>query len=560
MHDIIDGYAIVSLRHKILTRIMIFKKLTILSFLFQATVLQTTFDNYAESKRREDVDENLLRKRCELINYGFRLDNISLAQCIKNLTKPGHCPSTSYDNREYYGKMICLETCQGHDYKCPGTQKCCHQIDCGMICQEPNDLHYDNSIPPIPRNLVPRNLKKKGRTCELFWDVPLIHAKNHTGHFLYIVECRWHFGTQFSPRKLREWEWLDYEITGHILTYRTSVKRMHARIKLKRGRFYQFRVAMINENGFKGYSEPSAPFRLHDDPRPPKAPKSFKITLPKLLPNNSIYAKVTWLPNKSDIPIEKYHISWALYIKAENNSLLLNDAFVKEPIHSYEFWNLHPNSMYYIQVQAIAVHGKRRPKSPKSSIFYNTTIETSNSLDHINSELSNNQYYNRTNHYVQQSSASSSINSNIGTYSINSTGYNIIGKSKNTFYSENNFHSNSHMKQPIITIKFLPNKKYGLLVRAVFSKDTNNEKYLLELCPGNFSNCESKEYEAAKTKKDQIDFSQLKFNKQYTLRLIDTTNHIDVKGDGIVLTKTFLTPACSEWLKKHPNLKTNFKC
>lgn len=100
--------------------------------------------------------------------------------------------------------------------------------------------------------------------------------------------------------------------------------RYEGNIKLKPGRWYQFRIASVNELGTKGYSELSQPFQLHKRPRKPNPPSN--ITFGPLIRNHKFLIKrVNWLPAKSDLPIDKYKISWSLRLKDANETLKGNN-------------------------------------------------------------------------------------------------------------------------------------------------------------------------------------------------------------------------------------------
>lgn len=60
-------------------------------------------------------------------------------------------------------------------------------------------------------------------------------------------------------------------------------------------------------------------------------PQNFTIeTPPKLLNNRTVYTKASWKHPRSDYPIEKYKITWSLYLESNNGSLWLNEAYIQE--------------------------------------------------------------------------------------------------------------------------------------------------------------------------------------------------------------------------------------
>lgn len=163
----------------------------------------------------------------------------------------------------------------------------------------------------------------------------------------------------------------------------SSLYRTVGQIRLRIGRWYQFRVAAVNENGTKGYSTISKEFQLKQGPTNPRKPKLLKVSKTFQSSNSSFNVNVKWSPPKSDLPIEKYKIIWSLFLKGKiknNHSLWMEHVYVNEPQHSYEITNLLPNSSYYIQVQAISLFGKKRYISDKKSKVVNTTTTSTTSL------------------------------------------------------------------------------------------------------------------------------------------------------------------------------------
>lgn len=72
------------------------------------------------------------------------------------------------------------------------------------------------------------------------------------GTILYLLEERHYAGRHFTESRLSEW----------AACLRTVKKSQVLRHFVKPGRWYQFRVAAVNENGTKGYSDNSLPFSV----------------------------------------------------------------------------------------------------------------------------------------------------------------------------------------------------------------------------------------------------------------------------------------------------------
>lgn len=112
------------------------------------------------------------------------------------------------------------------------------------------------------------------------------------------------------------------------------------------------------------------------DPKLINPPRNLTISLVQWDKENSnrIHAQMQWMPPKTNFHVDKYKIFWALHLPGEVDSLTTQHATVHAPKHSYELKNLIPNSVYYIQVQALSVFGRKRMKTKKVSKLLNTTI------------------------------------------------------------------------------------------------------------------------------------------------------------------------------------------
>lgn len=100
-------------------------------------------------------------------------------------------------------------------------------------------------LPDIPKDLTVIERRRK-RTLLLKW----IPGKSPIGTVLYVVEERHHAGQHFAARRMGAWN----------PCVRTNQTNALLKGVIKPGRWYQFRVAAINENGSKGYSKNSLTF------------------------------------------------------------------------------------------------------------------------------------------------------------------------------------------------------------------------------------------------------------------------------------------------------------
>lgn len=102
---------------------------------------------------------------------------------------------------------------------------------------------------------------------------------------------------------------------------------------VKPERWYQFRVAAINENGTKGFSEPSQPFQLSHGPREPDPPRNLTFDTLQYQ-NGTVNGIIRWKPPvSSDLPIQKYKVYWSERLqgfRAMSDSVIRKHATVKK--------------------------------------------------------------------------------------------------------------------------------------------------------------------------------------------------------------------------------------
>lgn len=91
-----------------------------------------------------------------------------------------------------------------------------------------------------------------GRTLIVEWTPPAVA----NGHVTYLVQERHHVGAEYVPERMTAW----------TIVTRTDRVREHLKLYAP-GRWFQFRVAAINENGTRGYSPPSEQFFVQLGPR-----------------------------------------------------------------------------------------------------------------------------------------------------------------------------------------------------------------------------------------------------------------------------------------------------
>nr|CAH7746723.1 unnamed protein product [Callosobruchus chinensis] len=296
-------------------------------------------------------------------------DRTCLKTCLnRNTQKLGSCPLSNNVFSPF--AAACIEECK-MDRHCNGLKKCCAN-SCGVTCQRPIGLDLIEGLPEIPTNV--RAERRKKRTVYIEWS-----ASRGPGRTLYLIEERHHSGKVFKEYKLSEWR-------ACSKTWKISNSLRHF---MKAGSWYQFRVASVNENGTRGFSENSLPVRS-TSPKPPPPPQNLTIG-PLIVRNGSLTVKLQWSGLRSDLPLHSYKVfcSRRLHGAKALDSVLVQQYAVPKDKTYFVLRDLQPNSQYFLQVQALVSFGDERIKSEKSGLVLNTTeyINASNyeELEGLNS-------------------------------------------------------------------------------------------------------------------------------------------------------------------------------
>ncbi|KAJ4438029.1 hypothetical protein ANN_13968 [Periplaneta americana] len=109
-----------------------------------------------------------------------------------------------------------------------------------------DDPKKRKGLPPIPGNVTVAE-RRRGRTVIVEWAAP-----HQASPVLYLMEERHHVGRHFTAARLGNW----------VPRHRSSRTNVTLKNALRPGHWYQFRVAAINGNGTRGFSDPSEPFTL----------------------------------------------------------------------------------------------------------------------------------------------------------------------------------------------------------------------------------------------------------------------------------------------------------
>ncbi|XP_063994656.1 anosmin-1 isoform X2 [Diachasmimorpha longicaudata] len=306
--------------------------------------------------------------RCDAKCDGYSPIDECMKNCLtQNYTKPGNCPE---ENSMSPFEAACLEAC-GDDSQCPDFTKCCTN-DCGVTCMMPTGLEERDDIPPIPDGMEIR--REKSTMVTLNWTTNKRSVKmtkfkqdlinDEPPSIRYLVEERHVLGPRYLESRLSSWS------VRHV----SSKPHASIRAGLKTGHWYQFRVAAVNENGSKGYSLPSVPFKTAA-PKNPREPRNLSLSGARVQPaNGNLRILLRWRQPSSDVPIMFYKLFWSRFIRGPpNDSILVHHQSVPKEKNCYEIKNLEIGFQYFLQVQAISLYGDRRLASRKASIVFNST-------------------------------------------------------------------------------------------------------------------------------------------------------------------------------------------
>uniref|UniRef100_A0A1I7T6Y5 WAP-type 'four-disulfide core n=2 Tax=Caenorhabditis tropicalis TaxID=1561998 RepID=A0A1I7T6Y5_9PELO len=210
--------------------------------------------------------------------------------------KPGACP-TVHNSSNYECSALCQM-----DGDCPETQKCCSS-GCSRQCLKPKSS--DVKLLPIPRNISVQERKRK-RSIIIRWVTGRL-SKSQMAQIANLFLVQWRWGLHEEENGMTEWQTVTvrnkpYAILKHLLSP---------------GRFYEFRIAAVSNDGSLGFSAPSKPFKISKEAKAPPPPKDISLGASKLLGSGLWNQMVLWNPPPSDLPIKNYQISWAASTKSE---------------------------------------------------------------------------------------------------------------------------------------------------------------------------------------------------------------------------------------------------
>ncbi|XP_033213926.1 anosmin-1 [Belonocnema kinseyi] len=295
--------------------------------------------------------------RCMTICGENYWDNCIQACLESNYTKSGHCPGKK---KMTIFEAACLRACE-EDFECPSLAKCCEN-ECGINCMYPTGLEKWAGLPAIPSNV--RIRQRETNLIILSWNEPGRPINDFFGRnrVSYVIEERYVLGPWYLEHRLTSW------------ALRNVSTKPHATLegRFKRGHWYQFRVAAINEHGSRGYSQPSRPL-MTKGLRKPKEPRNFTLVGARVV-HGKLRLQLRWHQPFSDAPIQSYKVYWSRLVQGSTNTTaLVHHRTLPQDKICHEVKGLDLDSQYILQVQAIAVYGSRRLASLKSSRVFNST-------------------------------------------------------------------------------------------------------------------------------------------------------------------------------------------
>lgn len=196
-------------------------------------------------------------------------------------------------------------------------------------------------LPAIPTGITAAE-RRRGRTLLVRWNSPPDAQVHSSSRVLYVVEERHHAGRYFTESRLGSW------------SPRHRTPRSSAVLKgvVKPGRWYQFRVAAVNTNGTRGWSDHSTKFitslgkfrynkiknwiniffKYHIGPRPPTEPQNMTVGPLHAAPDGTLWGELRWTHPPSDLPIQRYKIFWSrrLHGAIALNSVLMQHQTVSK--------------------------------------------------------------------------------------------------------------------------------------------------------------------------------------------------------------------------------------
>lgn len=276
--------------------------------------------------------------------------------------KLGGCPEIDDDGIDFMMNLRnCSNTCHENDYECPDDFKCCKVSGCSFDCRKPEFGEFATNYakqPCMPESAEIVEMEPYESDASFNWK---LCDEEVTTPTVFSVESRNHIGPKLNISQFSEFQLHPYHIYGVRGGATSIINRYMSKVRLKGGRFYQFRIASINKEGSRGYAYSNS-FILKRDPRPPKPLSNVKFFGTWTSYDNQTVSKfIKWTPTKSELPVDKIKITWLR--KSDGKFVEGWKALVGTKRRFYEIRGLQLNSTYSVRLQAMSTYGTKRLKS-----------------------------------------------------------------------------------------------------------------------------------------------------------------------------------------------------
>ncbi|XP_055022091.1 anosmin-1a [Boleophthalmus pectinirostris] len=278
--------------------------------------------------------------------------------------KQGQCPGP---DRAQGFDAACVQSC-AHDHDCPKARKCCSN-GCGQTCQNPDQIYA--GVPLKPRRELMFREEASGEV-EVRWSG---RSGVSVDPVVYVLQRRWNFGIQPSEDSATSWEEVAQTSSPRLL------------VRLRPGRWYQFRVSAVNSQGSRGFTPPSKHVHSSTEPSPPPPPSHLQVSNLTFGPGRSASVRIIWEPPvdpdqvqdsslEQRIPVQFYSVSWSWTSEEPKPGTKPRPAEKKRRKtvreSSVSLWSLRQNRTYSVEVQAVSFWRQNLLKSKKSTIQFST--------------------------------------------------------------------------------------------------------------------------------------------------------------------------------------------
>ncbi|XP_017326184.1 anosmin-1 isoform X1 [Ictalurus punctatus] len=309
-----------------------------------------------------DLRENECQDLCETVFPNKQSECVVSCEFFLSVetVKQGACPAPE---RASGFAAACVESCES-DAHCSSHKKCCSN-GCGRTCQTPRNIY--KGVPLKPRNEL-TFLELPSGQLEVRWSSKFNVSVEPV---VYVVQQRWNYGIHPSEDDATPWQ-----DVAQVTEERVELAEIRAT------RWYQFRVAAVNIHGTRGFTAPSKHFRSSRDPSPPPRPSGLRVSNLTADGGGSVMAHLAWtLPEEPDVPVHHFKISWSWNVAGKTTrkttipSIKKRRKTIDGVKSSVNLEGLAVNSSYTVELQAVALWGSARLKSPKTALQFSTARE-----------------------------------------------------------------------------------------------------------------------------------------------------------------------------------------